>query len=530
MAAKYIFVTGGVVSSLGKGIIASSLAKLLQARGLRAVIQKLDPYINIDPDTLNPYEHGECFVTTDGAVTDLDLGHYERFLSINTTQANNITTGRIYQTVIQNERRGEYNGKTVQVVPHITNEIKRNICLLGDGHEIVITEIGGTAGDIESLPYIEAVRQLRYELGAGNSLVIHLTLVPYLSAAHELKSKPTQHSVKVLLENGIQPDILILRTEYELNEDFRRKTALFCNVDPNAVIQSIDVPSIYEVPVKMQEEKLDEVVLQKLHITDVPQADLAHWKSFLTKLKSPRQTIEIGLVGKYVELHDAYKSIIEAFVQAGAYNECEVRLRYFQAEHLTDANAAATLGDMRAVVVAPGFGARGIDGKIAAIKYVRANNIPFLGICLGMQCAVVEFARNVLGCAAAATAEVDGNSPHNVIDIMEDQKKLINSGGTMRLGSYPCTIRKGTLAHRIYGSEHTSERHRHRYEFVNRYLADFERAGMIASGINDDAQLVEIIEIPSHRFFIGTQFHPEYQSTVQHPHPLFLALVREAMK
>ncbi|GHT68002.1 CTP synthase [Bacteroidia bacterium] len=527
---KYIFVTGGVVSSLGKGIVASSLAKLLQARGFSVAIQKLDPYINVDPDTLNPYEHGECFVTIDGAVTDLDLGHYERFLSINTTQANNITTGRIYQTVIQNERKGEYNGKTVQVIPHITNEIKRNIRLLGADHEIVITEIGGTAGDIESLPYIETVRQLRYELGAGNSLVIHLTLVPYLSAAQELKSKPTQHSVKQLLENGIQPDILVLRTEHELSEDFRKKTALFCNVDPNAVIQSIDVPSIYEVPIKMQEEKLDEVVLHKLQLSNAKPADLTQWKSFLEKYKSPKQTVNIGLVGKYVELHDAYKSILEAFVQAGAYNECKVQVHYFQAEDVTANNVAEMLKDMQAVLVAPGFGSRGIEGKIAAIRYVRENKIPFLGICLGMQCAVIEFARNVLGFADANSAEIDSSSSHKVVDIMEDQKNLINRGGTMRLGSYPCNIKKGTLAYKTYGNEKIKERHRHRYEFNDKYLADFERAGMIASGMNRDAQLVEIMEVPSHPFFIGTQFHPEYQSTVLHPHPLFLALVKAAMK
>jgi CTP synthase len=528
-AKKYIFVTGGVVSSLGKGIVASSLAKLLQSRGLKTAIQKLDPYINIDPDTLNPYEHGECFVTTDGAVTDLDLGHYERFLNIHTTQANNITTGRIYQTVIHNERRGEYNGKTVQVIPHITNEIKRNIRLLGDTHEIVITEIGGTAGDIESLPYIEAVRQMRYELGAGNSLVIHLTLVPYLHAAHELKSKPTQHSVKTLLENGIQPDILVLRTEYELNEDFRQKTALFCNVDANAVIQSIDVPSIYEVPIKMQEEKLDVVVLQKLQLHNVPPADLKHWTDFLTKLNAPKHSVKIGLVGKYVELHDAYKSILEAFVQAGACNECKVDVHFFQAQDITEENVAEMLCGMQAVVVAPGFGERGIEGKIAAIKYVRENGIPFLGICMGMQCAVIEYARNVLGVRDATSAEVDAAAPHKVVDIMADQKKVINSGGTMRLGAYPCTIKTGTLAHKIYGVEHISERHRHRYEFNNHYLAACQEAGMMASGVNADAQLVEIVEIPNHPFFIGTQFHPEYQSTVQQPHPLFMALVQAAM-
>jgi CTP synthase len=528
MATKYIFVTGGVVSSLGKGIVASSLAKLLQARGLNIAIQKLDPYINIDPDTLNPYEHGECFVTTDGAVTDLDLGHYERFLSINTTQANNITTGRIYQTVIQNERRGAYNGKTVQVIPHITNEIKRNICLLGASHDIVITEIGGTVGDIESLPYIETVRQLRYELGAGNSIVIHLTLVPYLNAAQELKSKPTQHSVKQLLENGIQPDILVLRTEYPLGDEFKRKTALFCNVDANAVIQSVDVPSIYEVPVKMQEEKLDEVVLQKLHLQGAPPADMTHWTNFLTKLAAPKHNVKIGLVGKYVELHDAYKSILEAFVQAGAQHECRVDIHYFKAEEITDDNAAVMLGGMQAVVVAPGFGERGIEGKIAAIKYVREHNVPFLGICLGMQCAVIEFARNVLG-LDVTSAEVNADAPNKVVDIMEDQKKLVGCGGTMRLGSFPCSVREGTLARRIYGSAQISERHRHRYEFNNHYLEAFEAAGMIASGIHSGSGLVEIMEIPSCRFFIGTQFHPEYQSTVQRPHPLFAALVAAAM-
>lgn len=526
MSTKYIFVTGGVVSSLGKGIIAASLAKLLQARGFSVAIQKLDPYINVDPDTLNPYEHGECFVTTDGAVTDLDLGHYERFLSINTTQANNVTTGRIYQTVIQNERKGEYLGKTVQVIPHITDEIKRRVMLLGTNHDIVITEIGGTVGDIESLPYIEAVRQLRYELGTGNSLVVHLTLVPFLSAAGELKSKPTQHSVKLLLENGIQPDVLVLRTEKDLSKDFRRKIALFCNVDPDAVVQSIDVPTIYEVPLVMQSEKLDEVALKKLKIENAEEADLAAWIQFLEKYKSPKKTVNIGLVGKYVELHDAYKSILEAFVQAGAYNECKVKLHFFQSENITADNVVETLKGMEGIMVAPGFGERGVEGKIATIKHVRENNIPFFGICLGMQCAVIEFARNVLGYADANSTEIDECTKYKVVDIMEGQKNLTNKGGTMRLGSYPCTIKKGTLAHKIYGKENISERHRHRYEFNNEYLEEYEKAGMIASGINEESQLVEIVEIPEHRFFIASQFHPEYQSTVLHPHPIFLAFVK----
>ncbi|GHT15289.1 CTP synthase [Bacteroidia bacterium] len=527
---KYIFVTGGVVSSLGKGIVAASLAKLLQARGFSVAIQKLDPYINVDPDTLNPYEHGECFVTIDGAVTDLDLGHYERFLSINTTQANNITTGRIYQTVINNERRGEYLGKTVQVVPHITNEIKRHIRLLGATNEIVITEIGGTVGDIESLPYIEAVRQLRYELGAANSLIIHLTLVPYLGAAKELKSKPTQHSVKQLLENGIQPDILVLRTEHELSEEFRKKTALFCNVDANAVVQSIDVSSIYEVPIKMQQEKLDEVVLQKLQIEDAPPADLTNWTAFLDKYNHPQQKIKIGLVGKYIELHDAYKSILESLVQAGAYNECSVEVNFIQAEGITENNVAEKLRDLQGVLVAPGFGSRGVEGKIAAIKYVRENKIPFFGICLGMQVATIEFARNVLGYEQANSTEMDSNAPHKVVDIMENQKDVTNKGGTMRLGAYSCEITPRTLAHKVYKSTAISERHRHRYEFNNHYLSAYEAAGMAASGRNKESQLVEIMELTTHPFFIGTQFHPEYQSTVLHPHPLFVAFVKAAME
>jgi CTP synthase len=532
MTTKYIFVTGGVVSSLGKGIIAASLAKLLQARGLSVAIQKLDPYLNVDPDTLNPYEHGECFVTEDGAVTDLDLGHYERFLSINTSQANNVTTGRIYQTVINNERRGEYLGKTVQVIPHITDEIKRRITLLGlaGKYDIVITEIGGTVGDIESLPYVEAVRQLRYELGAHNSLSVHLTLVPYLKAAHELKSKPTQHSVKLLLENGVQPDILVLRTEHDLPKDFRRKIAQFCNVEADAVIQSIDVPTIYEVPLVMQAEKLDEVVLRKFKIEDKKEADLTAWSNFLSKYQNPKKAVRVGLVGKYVELRDAYKSILEAFIQVGAYNECKVEISYIQSEDVTEQNVAEKLKDAQGIMVAPGFGERGVDGKILAVQYARENNIPFFGICLGMQCAVIEFARNVLGYKDAHSTEINPCTSHKVVDLMQDQKHVTNMGGTMRLGAYPCKLKKGTLAHKIYGKDSIAERHRHRFEFNNEFLAGYEKAGMIASGINELSQLVEIVEIPSHRFFIAVQFHPEYKSTVLNPHPLFMAFINEIAK
>ncbi len=529
MAAKYIFVTGGVVSSLGKGIVAASLGNLLQARGYRVAIQKLDPYLNVDPDTLNPYEHGECYVTIDGAVTDLDLGHYERFLGINTTQANTVTTGRIYQTVIDRERKGEYNGKTVQVIPHITDEIKRRILRLGSccEYDFVITEIGGTVGDIEGLPYIEAVRQLRYELGSGNSLFVHLTLVPYVKAAGELKSKPTQHSVKLLLENGVQPDILVLRTEKDLPKEFRRKIALFCNVDPDAVTQSIDVPTIYEVPLVMQDEKLDEVVLKKFGITNAQEADMTAWKKFIDKYKNPKKTVNIGLVGKYVELHDAYKSILEAFIHAGVYNECKVKMHFFQSENINEQNVAETLKDMQGVMVAPGFGERGMEGKIQAVRYARENSIPFFGICLGMQCAVIEFARNVLGYKDANSAEINPGSKHHVVDIMENQKNISNLGGTMRLGGYQCKIKEGTLASKIYGQAEITERHRHRFELNNEYLPELEAAGMMATGVNEQTNLVEIVEIPSHPFFIATQFHPEFQSSVLKPHPLFMAFVKK---
>ena len=529
MNTKYIFVTGGVTSSLGKGIIAASLAKLLQSRGLSVTIQKLDPYINIDPDTLNPYEHGECYVTVDGAVTDLDLGHYERFLGVETSQANNITTGRIYQNVINKERRGDYLGKTVQIIPHITDEIKRNIVALGSTkkYDIVITEIGGTVGDIESLPYIEAVRQLKWELG-DDCVCIHLTYVPYVAAAGELKTKPTQHSVKHLLQNGVQPDVLVLRTEHPLNDGMKAKVALFCNVAKDSVIECMDAPTIYEVPLMMHEEELDMVVMRHLHLDTSKEPDLADWKNFLTRFKNPQKTIKIALVGKYVELPDAYKSISESFVHAGAANNVKVDLQYIQSENIDESNVAEKLAGMSGILVAPGFGGRGIEGKITAVRYARENNIPFFGICLGMQCAVIEFARNVLGYKDANSAEMDTKTPHNVVDLMESQKNITGMGGTMRLGAYPCEIKPGTLAERVYGTTHISERHRHRYEFNNDYLAEYEANGMIASGMNPDNHLVEIVEIPSHRFFIAGQFHPELQSTVLKPHKLFTAFVAAA--
>ncbi|MCR5248048.1 MAG: CTP synthase [Paludibacteraceae bacterium] len=529
MNTKYIFVTGGVTSSLGKGIIAASLAKLLQSRGLSVTIQKLDPYINIDPDTLNPYEHGECYVTVDGAVTDLDLGHYERFLGVETSQANNITTGRIYQNVINKERRGDYLGKTVQIIPHITDEIKHNIVALGSTkkYDIVITEIGGTVGDIESLPYIEAVRQLKWELG-DDCVCIHLTYVPYVAAAGELKTKPTQHSVKHLLQNGVQPDVLVLRTEHPLNDGMKAKVALFCNVAKDSVIECMDAPTIYEVPLMMHEEELDMVVMRHLHLDTSKEPDLADWKDFLTRFKNPKKTIKIALVGKYVELPDAYKSISESFVHAGAANNVKVDLQYIQSENIDDSNVAEKLAGMSGILVAPGFGGRGIEGKISAVRYARENNIPFFGICLGMQCAVIEFARNVLGYKDANSAEMDTKTPHKVVDLMESQKNITGMGGTMRLGAYPCEIKPGTLAEKVYGTTHISERHRHRYEFNNDYLAEYEANGMIASGMNPDNHLVEIVEIPSHRFFIAGQFHPELQSTVLKPHKLFTAFVAAA--
>jgi CTP synthase len=525
---KYIFVTGGVTSSLGKGIISASLAKLLQARGFSVTIQKLDPYINVDPGTLNPYEHGECFVTEDGAETDLDLGHYERFLGVPTSQANNVTTGRIYQSVINKERRGDYLGKTVQVVPHITDEIKRTILLLGTKHkfDMVITEIGGTVGDIESLPYIEAVRQLKWELGPNNVLYIHLTLVPYLAASGELKTKPTQHSVKELLENGIQPDILVLRTDRELTPELRRKVASFCNVDFESVIQSIDVSTIYEVPILMQKERLDITVLRKLGITAKESLDLEPWKKFLRKLKNPKHCVRIALVGKYVELADSYKSIHEAFIHAGAVNECAVDVKYIHSEEIDENNFEACLKDVQGILVAPGFGDRGIDGKILAAKYARENNIPYFGVCLGLQCAVVEFARNVLGMEKAHSTEMQLKTPYPVIDLMEEQKGITEKGGTMRLGSYPCIVKKGTKVFNAYKKEFIEERHRHRYEFNDKYLKQFEDAGMMAVGINPDTNLVEIMEITKHKWFIGVQFHPEYRSTVIDPHPLFVDFIK----
>jgi CTP synthase len=527
--AKFIFVTGGVTSSLGKGIISASLAKLLQARGLSVTIQKFDPYINVDPGTLNPYEHGECYVTEDGAETDLDLGHYERFLSIFTTQANNVTTGKIYQTVINKEREGAFLGKTVQVVPHITDEIKRRMKLLGNnGYDIVITEIGGTVGDIESLPFIEAVRQLQWELPEEDCLVVHLTLVPYLKAAKELKTKPTQHSVKMMSENGVHPDIIVCRTERPLSPEIRRKIALFCNVKQEAVIEAADAPTIYEVPLAMMREKLDVICLKKLNITKYHEPELNKWKEFLDKLKYPKSKVTVGLIGKYIELQDAYKSILEAFVHAGAINECKVEVVNIHSEFITDENVEEKMASLDALLVAPGFGHRGIDGKIIAVRYAREKGLPFFGICLGMQMSVIEFARDVLRLPQAHSTEMNPDTPDPVIDLMEEQKKVTDKGGTMRLGSYVCEIKEGTLAHRIYGSTTISERHRHRWEFNNQYLEDFENAGMIASGKNPESKLVEIVEIPSHPFFIGVQYHPELKSTVENPHPVFVHFINAA--
>ncbi len=528
---RYIFVTGGVTSSLGKGIISASLAKLLQSRGFSVTIQKLDPYLNVDPGTLNPYEHGECFVTDDGAETDLDLGHYERFLNVPTSQANNVTTGSIYKSVIEKERRGDFLGKTVQIIPHITDEIKRRIKILGTKYkyDFVITEIGGTVGDIESLPYIETVRQLKWELGQ-NALVIHLTLVPYLSASGELKTKPTQHSVKLLLEAGVQPDILVLRTEKELTEDIRAKVALFCNVNIGNVIQSIDVCTIYEVPIKMQEEELDKRVLEKFGMPVEKNPELLAWKEFLGKFKNPERTVDIALVGKYVELQDAYKSIAESFIHAGAVNNCKVNLHWIHSENITRKNYEELLKPMKGVLVAPGFGHRGMEGKILAVKYARENNVPFFGVCLGMQCAVIEFARNVLGFDKANSSEMDEKTPYPVIDIMEEQKNVLEKGGTMRLGAYPCRIDKKSNAYKAYGETLIEERHRHRYEFNDKYFDDFKNAGMVPVGINPETNLVEIVEIPSHKWFVGVQFHPEYRSTVVKPHPLFVSFVKAALE
>ena len=525
---KYVFVTGGVTSSLGKGIISASLANLLQARGLKTTIQKFDPYINVDPGTLNPYEHGECFVTDDGAETDLDLGHYERFLNVRTSQANNVTTGRIYQSVIQKERRGEFLGKTVQVIPHITNEIKERMQLLDSSgeYDVVITEIGGTVGDIESLPYIEAVRQLRWELGRENCIVIHLTLVPYLSAAAELKTKPTQHSVKTLMESGINADVLVCRTEHELSDDIRDKLALFCNVKREAVIQSIDADTIYDVPLLMLEEGLDSVVLNLLKLPDNVAPDLANWKAFLSRLKNPNQHIRIGLVGKYVELQDSYKSILEAFIHAGAANEVKVEVVSIHSEHLTPENCAKKLENLHGLLVAPGFGSRGIEGKISAIKYVRENNIPFFGICLGMQMAVIEFSRNVLGIKDANSTEMEEQTPNPVISLMDEQKEVENKGGTMRLGAWDCALSPDSRAHKIYQKNAISERHRHRYELNNAYIEQLNSHGLKATGVNPDTGLAEIVEIDSHPWFMGVQYHPEYKSTVLTPHPLFSAFVQ----
>ncbi len=528
--AKFIFVTGGVTSSLGKGIIAASLAKLLQARGLTVTIQKFDPYLNVDPGTLNPYEHGECFVTDDGAETDLDLGHYERFLNTPTSQANNVTTGRIYQTVINREREGDYLGKTVQVVPHITDEIKRRMLLLGESgnFDIVITELGGTVGDIESLPFVEAVRQLQWELPEEDCMVVHLTLIPYLKAAKELKTKPTQHSVRMLSQEGVHPDVIVCRTEHPLSDEIRRKVALFCNVKPGAVIEALDASTIYEVPLKMLQEGLDVIVLKQLQINGYSAPELTKWRGFLDKLNYPKSRVKIGLIGKYIELQDAYKSILESFIHAGAMNQCKVQIVNVHSEFLTDENVGEKLRELDGLLVAPGFGARGVDGKIVAVKYARENKMPFFGICLGMQMAVIEFARNVLGWRDAHSTEMNTTTSKPVIALMEEQKKVKKKGGTMRLGAYPCEIAPNTLAHKIYESELISERHRHRWEFNNNYLNDFEHAGLLASGRNPESKLVEIVELKGHPYFIGVQYHPELKSTVENPHPLFVNFVKAA--
>ena len=527
---KYIFVTGGVTSSLGKGIISASLGKLLTERGHTVTIQKLDPYINVDPGTMNPYEHGECFVTDDGAETDLDLGHYERFLNHGTSQANNITTGKVYQTVIQKERKGDYLGKTVQVIPHITDEIKRRIQLLGANKtfDFVITEIGGTVGDIEALPYIEAVRQLKWEL-EKNALFIHLTLVPFLAAAGELKTKPTQHSVKTLLESGIQPDILVCRTEHPINSEIRNKIAQFCNVEPDAVIESKDVSTIYKVPILMQKEGLDKIVLKKLGLENKKKVKLEKWHNFLNGLQNPKNEITIGLVGKYVELQDAYKSISEAIIHAGAQSACKVNVRWIHAEKINQSNTVEKLNGLQGVIVAPGFGDRGIEGKISAIKHIRENNIPFFGICLGMQSAVIEYCRNVLGLKDANSTEMDPKASAPVIDLMHEQKNVTNKGGTMRLGAYDCDLKEKSHAYKAYKNKKISERHRHRFEFNNKYKDDLENHGLIATGINTKNNLVEVIEIPNHSWFVGVQFHPEFKSTVDKPHPLFISFIEACM-
>jgi len=529
---KFIFVTGGVSSSLGKGIISASLAKLLQSRGFSVTIQKFDPYINIDPGTLNPYEHGECYVTDDGAETDLDLGHYERFLNVKTSQANNVTTGRVYQTVIEKERKGEFLGKTVQVIPHITNEIKRRIKLLGEdnSYDFIITEIGGTVGDIESLPYIESVRQLIWELGKTNTLLIHLTLIPYLSAAKELKTKPTQHSVKTLMESGLNADILVCRTEHEISNDIKKKLALFCNVDEESVIQSIDASTIYEVPLLMKKERLDEVVLKKLNLKNDNHANLDKWSDFVNKLKFPDYKVKIGLIGKYVELQDSYKSILESLIHAGSENQAKVDVVSIHSEYINDKQIDNEISKLDGILVAPGFGERGIEGKIKAIKCAREKNIPFFGICLGMQMAVIEYSRNVLGLINANSTEMDKKTPHPVISLMEDQKEITNKGGTMRLGSWECKIEDKTKVHEIYNTKIVFERHRHRWELNDKYINQLNENGLKASGINPETGLVEIVELPSNDWFIGVQFHPEYKSTVECPHPLFVSFVKACLK
>ncbi len=532
MNTKYVFVTGGVASSLGKGIIAASLAKLLQSRGLRVTIQKFDPYINVDPGTLNPYEHGECYVTDDGAETDLDLGHYERFLGVHTSKANNVTTGKIYYSVIKKEREGAYLGKTVQIVPHITDEIKRRMLLLGNSgkFDVIVTEVGGTIGDMESQPFLEAIRQLQWEMPDEDLISIHLTLVPYLRAAKELKTKPTQHSVQALQQAGVHPDIIVCRTEVELSPELRKKVALFCNVKPGHVIQSIDAPSIYQVPMNMEEQGLDDMVLEHFGIKNLPEPDFSKLKQFLDKLYHPKHEVDIALVGKYVELQDAYKSILESFVHAGAANECKVRVHTFQSENIDDSNVEEKLSQMDGILVAPGFGERGLEGKIKSIKFARENNIPFFGICLGMQMCVVEFARDVLGLKDAASTELYPNTKHPVIDLMEEQKSTTIKGGTMRLGAYQCKLAEGSLAQKIYGVDMISERHRHRYEFNGDYLDMMEKAGMKATGRNPQTGLVEIVEVPAHPFFIGVQFHPELMSTPEKPQPIFVNFVLAARK
>ncbi|MCB9233022.1 MAG: CTP synthase [Bacteroidia bacterium] len=526
---RYIFVTGGVTSSLGKGILASSLAKLLQERGYRVTIQKFDPYINVDPGTLNPYEHGECFVTEDGAETDLDLGHYERFLNIPTSQANNVTTGRIYQTVIQRERKGDYGGKTVQVIPHITDEIKRCMMLLGEEgkFDIVITEIGGTVGDIESLPYVETVRQLKYELG-NRGLVIHLTLLPYLQTSGELKTKPTQHSVKMLLQSGVQPDILVARTEFHMTKEVRGKIALFCNLPQSAVVESMDAETIYDVPLMLKKENLDTVVLKKLKLKPGKTPELVEWRAFLSRLKNPLETVTVGLVGKYVELHDAYKSIAEALTHGGSVNEIKVDLKWIHSEDVNPENADRLLGSLDGILVAPGFGERGIEGKVIAVQYAREKGIPFFGICLGMQVAVIEFGQNVIGLKDCISTEFKPNAENPVICLMEEQKQVKQLGGTMRLGGYDCDLKKDSLAYRAYRKSSIRERHRHRYEFNPAYSEKFEAAGMVITGTNPDTGLAEIVEITSHPYFLATQFHPEFRSTVENPHPLFVSFLKAA--